>query len=194
MSIKAIATSDAKSELIGSFARVGVQIGGLLYCRWMGFANILPGVTASVVDITIPSEQRGLPDIVGLMLPANSLIQSIGIHPQGNLTLGAATGKLKLAPALNTATTGLMVESPAAVANTLTAPTNPSIVRTVPSVSVGGADTVFRLFATDGGVGAAAAASTVTATQATRVLVCIDFINYAPFPLANQIPPITPRV
>lgn len=194
MTIKAISTADAKSDQIGSYARVGVQIGGIQYCRWMGFALVQPGSVASVLDVIIPSEQRGLPDTVGLMLPANSLIQSIGIHSQGNLTLGAATGKLKLAPALNTATTGLMAESPSAVGGILTMPTQPSITRSVPAATIGASDTVFRLFATDGGVGAAATASTVSATRETRVLVCIDFINYAPFPRGNEIPPATPRV
>lgn len=194
MTIKAIATSDSKSELIGSFSRVGVQIGGRLYCRWFGFANILAGVTSSAIDITIPSEQRGLADTVGLMIPANSQITRIALFPEGALTLGAATGKLKFASSLAAATVALYVESAAASGGVLAAPTNWVDQINTTSTTVGSSDVTYKLFATDGAAGASAAASTVTATKDTRVLVCIDFINYAPLPLSNQIPKITPKV
>lgn len=194
MPIRAIATSDSKSEQLGSYARTGVQIGGIQYCRWIGFANVLAGVTASSIDITIPSQQRGLADTVGLVLDARSNIQTIGIYPEGLLNLGTATGKLKFASSLASATNGLFVESAAASGGVLAVPSSPVIQYNQPSVSIGTNDLTFKLYATDGVAGAGAGASTVTATKDTRVIVCVTFTNYTPFPLPNEVPLITPKL
>lgn len=194
MPIRAIAPSDAKTEQIGAYARNGIQIGGIQYCHWVGFANILAGMTASSVDITIPSQQRGLPDTLGLLIDGRSNIQSIGIYPEGELTIGAPAGKLKFAASLNAATPGLFVESAAAVAGKLAfAKDAPVIQRNQPAINIGTSDLTFKLFATDGGAGAAAVASTVSATKDTRVIICIDFTNYTPFPLSIEVPGITPK-
>ncbi len=194
MAIRAIATSDTKSEQIGSYARNGVQIGGIQFCHWIGIVNVLAGTNAASLDVIISSEQRGLPDTIGLIIDANSAIQSIGIHPQGDLILGSATGKLKFATALNAANSALYVESAAAVGGTLVKPLLPVIQRNIVPASIGANDVIYKLFATDGGAGAAATASTVTATKDTKIIICIDFINFTPFPLNTEVPPITPKI
>lgn len=192
MPIKAIATSDAKTEQSGSYSRTGVQIGGVQYCRWIGFANVLAGVTASSLDIIIPSQQRGLADTIGLIIDGRSNIQTIGIQPEGVLILGSSTGKLKFASTLASATTGLYVESAAASAGSLAVA--PAIIQyNQPPLSIGTNDLTFKLYATDGGAGASAGTSTVTAIKDTRVIVTICFTNYTPFPLSNEVPGLTPK-
>jgi hypothetical protein len=187
MSVREIRPSDTITRGVGSYDRIGIRMGGLVYCEWTGYATIRSGVTAANLDITIPSQQKGKPDTASLMIPANSVIRSVGFRTLGNVTLGAATGKLKLATALTAATTGLFVESAAASANTLAAQATPVEQQNITPVTIGGADATLRLFATDGGAGAAAVASTVTAAKDTKVLVRVAFIRFPIFPTEDEV-------
>lgn len=188
-------TSDGLSRSIGSYAREGVLIGDRIQCRWHGYATVLAGVTAAALDITIPSQQRGKADTSQLILPANAFITSIGLHPQGALTLGAATGKLKLAATLTAATATLYAETAAAAANVLAKPANANVTSNlgVTLPSAGGSAVTFKIFATDGGAAGAAAASTVTAAVDTKVLVSIGFIVQAPFPTTDEVGYAAPK-
>lgn len=187
MTIKAIAPSDKKSDMTGSYSREGVQVGGLLYCSWRGYALVKANVLSPSLDIIIPSTQREIPDTTSLIIPANSFITSVMMRNAGNLTLAAATGKLKLAPTLTNSTAVLYTESSAAAANVLA---SGNLARTFAAPSsfttVGGSDVTYRIFATDGAAGASAAASTVTASVDTKVYVVVSFISHINFPANSE--------
>lgn len=187
MSVREIRPSDTITRGVGSYDRIGIRMGGLQYCEWTGYALIKAGGAVANLDILIPSQQKGKSDTTSLIIPAGSVIRSVGFRTLGNLTLGAATGKLKFATALNAATATLFVESAAASANNLPAQTAAVETQNIAPVSVGGADVTYKLFATDGGAGAAAAASTVTATKDTKVLVRIAFFRFPPFPTEDEV-------
>jgi hypothetical protein len=183
MAVRKISPADKKSDQTGSFSREVIEIGGLYFGSWRGYALVKAGVTAANLDIIIPSEQRGIANTTGLIVDAASFITSVAIKPAADLTLGAATGKLKFAPTLSNATAALYVETAAAASNILTGGNEVS-QNNAPSAwtTVGGSDVTYRLFATDGAAGAAAAASTVTATVDTKVFVIVNFVKHIPFP------------
>lgn len=193
MATKTIATSDRGAGVNGSYAREVTRLGKLLYGRWMGYATVKAGTLYNALDIIIPAQQRGVTDTTGLIIDANSRIISVGMAPRGVLTLGAATGKLKFATALAAATPTLYVESAAAVANSLAVATVESINGDA-AVTVGGSDVTYKIYATDGGVGAAAAASTVTASVDTIIDVEISFWKPAPFPTRLEVGTVAPAV
>jgi hypothetical protein len=183
MAVRKISPADKKSDQTGSFSREALEVGGLYFGSWRGYALVKAGVTAANLDIIIPSEQRGIPNTNGLIVDAVSYITSVMIKPAANLTLGAATGKLKFAPTLANATAALYAETAAAASNILTGNVVSSQVN-APSAwtSVGGSDITYKLFATDGAAGASAAASTVTATVDTNVFVIVNFVKHIVFP------------
>jgi uncharacterized membrane protein len=134
-------------------------------------AYVETGSTAASIAIIRPSRQKGQADGL-LTIPANAEITRVAFKLTGNVTLGAATGKLKLATALNASSADLFVESAAASGGTLAAAgwvtrDNPLDATT----TVGSSAVTYRLYATDGAAGASAAASTVTASKRTKVLV-----------------------
>jgi hypothetical protein len=192
MAVRIIAPSDRGSNLNGSYAREVIRLGTRLHGVWRGYATVKAGVLAANLDIIVPSQQRGVADTATFVLDANTRIESIGFAPRGILTLGAATGKLKLAATLGAATAGIFVESAAAAANSLAIATAQTINN--PSVTIGGSDLTFKIFATDGGAGGAAAASTVTATKDTIIDVEIGFWLPAPFPTRLQVGTSAPPV
>lgn len=155
-----------------------------------GVATIPAGTTAASVAVVRPSRQKGQSDGV-MAIPANAEITRVALKLEGDATLGAATGKLKLATALAAATADLYVETAAASGSTLAADgwvSNDNALDA--TTTVGGSDVTYRIYATDGGAAGAAAASTVTATTETKVYVQI--CGYVPldFPTDESFPEI----
>lgn len=155
-----------------------------------GVATIPSGATAASIAVVRPSRQKGQAD--GIMtIPANAEITRVALKLEGNATLGAATGKLKLATALNASAADLYVETAAASGGTLAAAgwvgnDNPLDATT----TVGATAVTYRIYATDGGAAGAAAASTVTAASDTKVYVQI--CGYVPlgYPSDESFPDI----
>ena len=165
-----------------SFKEQTVQHGKFQTGFWRGFALLRPGQSYASVDIIFPSQHRGTPNKTSALIYANTRIQSLGFMNRGLITLGAATGKIKLAPTLNAATTTLYVESAAAASNILAVPN--AAVETLnwdAAVTVGSSDVTYRLFATDGAAAGAAAASTMSVTTDTYIDVEIGFIANTAF-------------
>lgn len=181
MGYKPVNTCDRTSPQ-SAFMEQTVQLGKFQTGFWRGFALLKAGQSYSSVDIIFPSQHRGTPNKTSALIYANTRIQSVGFINRGAITLGAATGKIKLATALAASTATLYVESAAAAANILAVPN--AAVETLnwdAAVTVGGSDVTYKLFATDGGAGGAAAASTMTVSTDTYIDVEIGFIAAAPF-------------
>lgn len=188
MAYKPIATSDTRSIQAGGYTEQAVQHGKYLTGFWRGFAVLKAGQVYASVDIVFPSEHRGIPNKTSALIYANTRIQSVGFINRGIITMGAATGKIKLAPTLTNATAALYVESAAASSNELAVPG--SAVETLnfdAAVTVGGSDVTYKLFATNGAAGASAAASTMSVTEDTYIDVEIGFIAAAKFGLRDAI-------
>lgn len=173
--------SDAVEAQRGSYKDQAVRnFDGSASALWYGRATV-PS-TGSVASLSIVRYEPQL-DIAGnaaFTIPANSLITRIAFHVSGAVTLGAATGKLKLAPTIASNTAGHYVFSPAAVSNTLAANAayeyNDSGY-TAGGVTVGNADVTFKIFATGGQAAGSDVASTVTATKDTDIIVAVGFIT-----------------
>lgn len=183
MAVRKISPADKKSDQTGSFSREVLEIGGLYFGSWRGFALLKAGSVYSSLDITFPSEQRGIANATGLMFEPASYITSLKLKPLGPLTMGTINGKMKLASTLVASSQPIYVESAAAtsfvipggfVSQQFNAPA-------FWNISSNG-DVTYKLFATDGAAGAAAAASTVTTAVDTKILVVASFVSHAPFP------------
>jgi hypothetical protein len=112
------------------------------------------------------------------VVPADSLIHRIAFFVSGPLTIGAATGKIKVTTAVDEDTAGLFLFSAAAVSNTLAANTGITYTDSGFSqagVTVGGADVTFKIFATGGQAAGSDVASTMTASADTDIIVAIAF-------------------
>jgi hypothetical protein len=181
MTVRKISPADKKSDQTGSFSREVLQVGGLYFGSWRGYALLKAGSVYSSLDITIPSEQRGIANTTGLLIEPASYITSLRIKPLGALTMGAIAGKIKLAASLTASSQPLYVESSSGLvipAGFLAEQFNPPASWTISN----NAAVTYKLFATDGAAGAAAAASTVTAAVDTKILVVVSFVSHAPFP------------
>ncbi len=180
-----ISTSDFNTRFDLSYARIGIDMNDHESYRWVGYVDVQAGASYASMDIITPARQKGKPDVTSLVIPGNSYIRHLAFKPLGNLTIGAATGKLKLATSLASVTAGLTVESAAASGGTLTAPTDEYQTRNITSVLVGSSDVTFKLFATDGTTGA----STVSTPdpKRTRILFMVAFIKFCRFPTEVEI-------
>jgi len=209
MVVRIISPSDKSARVNGSFAREVTKLGKTLHGVWMGYATLKAGASYASLDILIPAQQRGVIDTPSLIIEANSRIVSVSIRPRTVLTLGTATGKLKFASSLAAATAALYVETAAAVGGVLavtvpaytpvtvppTTPIPPAVeTLNITSVVVGGADTTYRIYATDGGVGAAAVASSMSSPVDTYIDVEIGFSLFAPFPTILEVGKAAPPV
>ncbi|MGB6301096.1 MAG: hypothetical protein WBF90_33645 [Rivularia sp. (in: cyanobacteria)] len=190
MAFHEIATADTRSETKASFSRQVTRIGGLLFGHWTGYALLKAGGSYASVDITLPSYQRSLNNKAELKLDNLSAITAIGFQPLGDITLGAATGKLKFASSLDEATATDYTESSAASGGTLS--TSEDAYRKLNSPSNwtinSDGERIFKIYATNGGAGASATASTMSVTQDTRILIAVNFFAHAHFPTAEDIP------
>lgn len=181
MALKVINTCDRQSSE-SSFTETVVTRGMYSYGFWRGFATLKAGVSYASVDIVRPSQHRGTPNNESMLIYANSRITGVRFINRGAITLGAATGKIKLAPTLTNATAALYVESAAAASNVLAVPT--AAVEQLnfdAATTVGSSNVTYRLFATDGAAGASAAASTMTVSTDTIIDVEIGFMVVNPF-------------
>jgi hypothetical protein len=167
-----------------------LPVGDKGFFNLQGVATIPAGTSAASIAVVRPSRQKGQADAV-MTIPANAEITRVALKLTGGATLGAATGKLKLATALTASSADLYVETAAASGGTLAAAgwvTNDNPLDS--TTTVGGADVTYRLYATDGAAGGSAAASTITATTDTKVYVQI--CGYVPldFPTDESFPDI----
>lgn len=194
MAVREIATSDRSSRVGGSYSREVTRLGKLLHGVWRGYALLKAGVSYASLDIIIPAQQRGLVDTTGMVIDANSRIVSVSMCPRKALTLGASTGKLKLATALAAATATLYVETAAASSNALAVANPVETINGDAAVTVGGSDVTYKIYATDGAAGGSAAASTVSAASDTYIDVEIGFWKPAPFPSRLEVGTAAPAV
>lgn len=155
--------------------------------EWVGRVTIPTTGTAASGDVVTYSEQKNIAPVTGLTLPANTVISRLAIMPMGAITLGAATGRVKLAATLTANTSGLFVNSAAAVSNVIAVSTDWSQQVNNPPVTVGASAITLRLFATDGAAAGSEVASTFTATTATDVLVYVSGRIRSPLPNPKQI-------
>lgn len=192
MGYKPVNTCDRTSPM-SAFMEQTVQLGKFQTGFWRGFALLRAGQSYSSIDVTFPSQHRGTPNKTSALIYANSRIQSVGFINRGVITLGAASGKIKLAPTLTAATTTLYVESAAASSNILAVPSVAvENLNWDSAVTVGASDVTYRLFATDGGAAGAAAASTMSVTRDTYIDVEIGFITSIPFGAREEFGVLAP--
>lgn len=180
-----ISTSDFNTRFDLSYARVGIDMNDHESYRWVGYVDVNAGGSYSSFDIITPSRQKGKPDVPSLIIPANSFIKQVSFKPLGNLTMGSAAGRLKLATAIGVTTPGLFVESVAAAGGTLPFREAEYATQNITPVAVGASDVTFKLFATDGTTGA----STVSTPDAkrTRILVMVSFVKFCRFPTEIEV-------
>lgn len=180
-----ISTSDFNTRFDLSYARVGIDMNDHESYRWVGYVDVNAGGSYSSFDIITPSRQKGKPDVPSLIIPANSFITQVSFKPLGNLTMGAAAGKLKLATAIASTTAGLFTESVAASGGTLTKRDAEYAAQNITPVAVGTSDVTYKLFATDG----TTAPSTVSTPdpKKTRILVMVSFIKFCRFPTEIEV-------
>lgn len=177
MAIRLIASSDRGARYDGSYSRNVCDLNcGIGTFEWAGYVLVPAGSVASSLDIIIPfRDNRGSPDTVGMVLEADTHITKLSLQVLGPLQMGSAAGRLKLAPTIGEAAATQFVQSGAATAGTL----NPAgFARRqnnsfAAAINSGANPVTYKVFATDGGNGAAAAPSTVTATKETKVLITI---------------------
>lgn len=169
----------------GAFARMGQDCGGRMFCDWNGYALIPAGSSLAAASIISPRQERGT-NMTELIIPAGAKIFYLGIQALGDLTLGAAAGRLKLADSVAQAAAGAFVATGAATGGTLAKMATPATLsNNEADMPVIAADTTFKIFA-DTGLNAA---STVTAagTERVKVLVAARFYLPAPFPTEGEV-------
>lgn len=173
--------SDAVEAQRGSYKDQAVRnFDGSASALWYGRATVSSSGTAASLSIVRYEPQLDVAGNAAFTIPKNSLITRVAFHVTGDVTLGAATGKLKLAPALDADTVGHYVFSAAASGGVLAANTSYGYNDsgyTAGGVTVGGADVTFQIFATGGQAAGTDVASTVTASEDTDIIVAIGFIT-----------------
>jgi hypothetical protein len=158
--------------------------------EWLGVATVVPGVLAAALDIVRYSPQRAVvngtwANNTAFIIPANSLITRVGFKTVDALTLGAATGKLKLASSLTANTASLFVSSAAASSNTLAAGLAQGTAA-LAGVTVGGSDVTYKIFATDGNATEGSAAASTVTTTLTDKLIYVRVCGYYPLPFPDN--------
>ena len=172
----------------GLTSKQTLPLGGKKFFTWYGVAVVPAGATVASLDIKIPSQEKGFDDVSSLVVPANAEITYVAFKVAGNVTLGDATGKLKLAYALDNAVADNYVESAAASGGTLAAATVENVNPLDATTTVGASDVTYQIYATDGVAGAGAGASTVTAAVDTRIHVVVSGYLPEAFPEDGAFP------
>lgn len=171
--------SDAVEAQRGSYkSQVVRNFNGSASGLWYGRATVPSSGTVASLDIVRYEPQLDIDGNAAFTLPANTLVHRIAFHVLGDVTLGAATGKLKIAPTLTDDTAGHYVFSAAASGGVLAGSAANTYVDSGFSqagVTVGGAAVTFKVFATGGQAAGADVASTVTATSDTDIIVAVGF-------------------
>lgn len=194
MTVRPISPSDTGASVNGSFSRQVIKGGKCQVGLWRGYATVKAGVSYASLNILIPAQQKGVTDTASLVIDANSRIQSVSMRPLGALTLGTSTGKLKFAATLTAATAALYVESAAASSGVLAVAAAVETINGPLGTTVGSSDVTYKIFATDGVAAGSAAASTVTASVDTKILVEIGFWIPATFPTELEVGKAAPAV
>jgi len=178
--VKIVNPSDAVEAQRGSFNEQVVRnFDGSGSGLWYGRATVPSSGTVASLDIVRYAPQLDIAGNAAFTIPANALITRIAMHVPSAVTLGAATGKLKVATALTGDTSGLYLFSPAAVSNTLAANTGIEYTDsgyTAGGVTVGSSAVTFKVYATGGQAAGSDVASTVTAAADTDIIVVVGFI------------------
>jgi len=188
-----ISVNQFRGEFDSAYKREGVDSNDMQHYDWAGYCLAPINGSAASLDVIIPSQVKVQPDLIGLVLPPGAIIRQLGFRVLKPVVLGAATGKLKLATALNASVTSTYCESSAAVAGVINAMPygGESSIQNMPSVPFGNTTPVtFKLFATDGGAGGAAASSAVAsgiATARVKILVRVQFSLFRYFPSEKQV-------
>lgn len=177
MAIRLIASADRGARFDGSYSRNVCDLNcGIGTFEWCGYILVPAGSSASSLDVIIPfRDNRSSPETVGMVLEADTHITKLSLQVLGELQMGSAAGRLKLAQTIGEANQSQFVQSGAATAGKLTpagfARRQANSLAT--AISTGPNPVTLKVFATDGGAGAAAAPSTVTATKETKVLITV---------------------
>jgi hypothetical protein len=181
--------SDAVEVNKGSYANQAVRnFDGTVSAFWFGRATVPSSGAVASIPVYRYEPQLGFAGNAALSLPANAAIVRLAFLPLGALTLGAATGKLKLGTTLTNSTAGLSATSAAASSNTLAAPTDYIMQNNILTpVTVGSSDVTYRIYATDGASLGSEAASTMTAAADTDILVAIGFVALDNLPLEETV-------
>jgi hypothetical protein len=178
--VSVVNPSDAVEAQRGSYKDQVVRtFEGAARGFWYGRATVPSSGTVASLDIIRYEPQLDIAGNAAFTVPANALITRIAFHVEGALTLGAATGKIKIATALDDDTAGLYLFSAAASSNTLAANAAGAYTDsglTVGGVTVGSSAVTFKVFATGGQAAGSDVASTMTATTDTDIIVAIGFI------------------
>lgn len=173
--------SDAVEAQRGSYKDQAVRtFEGAARGLWYGRATVPASGTVASLDIIRYEPQLDIAGNAAFTIPANSLITRIAFHVEGVITLGAATGKIKVAPTLTNDTAGLFLFSPAASTNALAANAAGAYTDSglsVAGITVGSSAVTFKVFATGGQAAGSDVASTMTATTDTEIIVAIGFIT-----------------
>lgn len=179
MAVSIVNPSDAVEAQRGSYKDQAVRnFNGSASALWYGRATVLSTGTTASLDIVRYEPQLDFEGNTAFVVPANSLIHRIAFFVNGVLTLGAATGKIKVAPTLTNSTAGLYLFSAAASSNALAANTGIDYTDSGFSqagVTVGSSDVTFKVFATSGAAAGSDVASTFTAATNTDIIVAIAF-------------------
>lgn len=178
--VSVVNPSDAVEAQRGSYKdQVVRNFDGSASGLWYGRATVPSSGTVASLDIVRYEPQLDIAGNASFTIPANALITRIAFHVEGALTLGAATGKIKVATALTDDTAGLYLFSAAAVSNALAANAAGAYTDSGYSsagVTVGSSDVTFKVYATGGQAAGSDVASTMTATTDTEIIVAIGFI------------------
>lgn len=187
-----IAPADKGYMFTGSHSRQITCLGDKCWGYWTGYAEVLPGVLSTELNIITPSQQRGIANRPALELPVGAIITSLAFQPLGDLQLGTAGGLLKMGFTLTgdgpiAQPASQNVASAPAQGTTLVKPEVPykkvfplRSAAANPSLS----PSVWKIYATDS---AGTAASSVMADKKTKILCAIGFHVSAPFPTEGDV-------
>lgn len=182
-----IQPSDTHAGMLegAAFKNQSIRLGGFCFFEWLGRGTVPSSGTVASISIRRPAPLKGQTALPDLIIPANTFITRLAFLPLGAITLGAATGKVKLATTLTNST--YQATSAAAVSNVLAVPaaeieSSSTGLRSLTGVNVGTSDVTLKLFATDGAAAGSEVASTMTASTNTDVLVYVTGYCRVTFP------------
>lgn len=187
-----IAPADKGYMFTGSHSRQITCLGDKCWGYWTGYAEVLPNVLSTELNIITPSQQRGIANRPALELPVGAVLTSLAFQPLGDLQLGTAGGLLKMSfslgsdgPIANAASQN--VASTPAQGTTLAKlalPYKKVFPLRAATANASTSPTVWRIYATDA---AGTAQSSVMATKRTKILCALGFYLQAPFPTEGDV-------
>jgi hypothetical protein len=189
--------SDTNAGMLegGAFKNQAIRLGGFGFFEWLGKATVPSTGAIASLNIRRPPPMKGQSAVSALIIPANTTLTRLAFLPLGEITLGAATGKIKLSATLTNTT--YQATSAAASSSVLAVPaseieSSSTGLRSLTGVNIGTSEVTLKIFATDG-ASAGEAASTMTATTDTDILVYVAGYCRVPFPSSESFlkdPPV----